>query len=128
MGSRVKKTERTQPDFARKPAFARMGLVLLLCRPNSPTPHALHNGELIVLDVSPLDNGGPDQRRQSGNIENVAEWKIIGVAIGQDVGRGELGHNRNSVRNECEVNKVALSRILWSASGFMRCGLGGWTH
>ena len=60
MGNGVKKTERTQPNFARKPAFARMGLVLLLGRPNSPTPHAFHNGELIVLDVSPFDNGGPD--------------------------------------------------------------------
>ena len=76
--------------------------------PNSPTAHTFHDRGFVDFDVAPFKNGRPDQRRETGHIEDFAEWKIIDVSIDQDVRRCELWNDWYTIRNKCKINKVAL--------------------
>jgi len=102
------KMEPTQPGVTGIPAFTGSGVVILLLRPNSPAAHTFHNRRLINLDVPPFENGRPDQRRQSGYIEDIPEREIIDMPINQNVGRGEFRNDGDAIRNECKVNKISL--------------------
>lgn len=77
--------------------------------PNGPTANAFHNRLLIGLDISPFEDGRPDQRRQPRYIEDITKWKIIGMSIGQDVGGGELRNDWDTVRDKGKINKISLS-------------------
>ena len=91
-----------------KRALTGTWLVRLLFRPNGPTANTFHNRLLIDLDVSPFENWRPYQRRQAGNIEDIAKWDITSMSVGQYVGRGKLWNDWNAVRNKGEINKISL--------------------
>lgn len=107
-GKGAKKREPTQPSIGGKPAFTGGWFVVLLCGPNSPTAHTFHNMRLINLDVPPFKDGRPDQRRQTGHIEDVAKREIIGLSVLKDMGRCEFWYNRYAICNKCKVDEVAL--------------------
>lgn len=106
--NRAAKREVTQSGIAGKPAFTGSGFVRLLRGPNGPAAHRFQNRGVINLDISPFKNGRLDQRGESGNVKDLAEWKVIGVSVDQDVGRGEFRHDWDAVRDERKINQVAL--------------------
>lgn len=80
----------------------------MLFRPNGPATNTFNGGLFIDLDVPPFENGRPDQRCQSGHIEDIAKWEIIGTSADQDVERSKLWNDWNAVRNERKINKIPL--------------------
>jgi hypothetical protein len=98
----------TQSGTAGEPPFPRSGFVVLLSWPYGPTTHTFRNRRFINFDIPPFKNGGPDQRRQSRYVKDVAKWKIVCMSISQYVGRRELGNDWDAIRDECEINQVSL--------------------
>jgi len=107
-----RKTEPTQSGVTGIPALAGGRLVVLLRRPNGPTAQALRNRLLISLDVSPFENGRPDERRKPGDIKDVAEREIAAVSINQNVGGSEFWNYWDAVGDQRQVNEITLMENL----------------